>query len=647
MSRQIALISEHASPLSLLGGVDCGGQNLYVGQVAKALAGLGYDVDVFTRRDSEVLPETADWMDGVRIIHVPAGPPQFVRKEELLPYMNDFTDYMVRFCRYQRKAYDMIHANFWMSGLVAADLKRIMGTPFVITFHALGRVRRQHQRQADQFPDERFAVEDRIIAEADHIIAEAPQDEEDLIRLYNADPSKITIVPCGFDPTELWPISKPLARISLGLRPEERVILHIGRLVPRKGIDNVVRGFAGLVHRHHSPARLLIVGGDSDDPDPRFTPEIGRLRQIATEEGVEQHITFVGRRGRDQLKYYYSAADIFVTTPWYEPFGITPLEAMACATPVIGSNVGGIKFTVRDSETGYLVPPNDPEALAEKLAHLYAHPKLLGVFGRQAVQRVNDLFTWKKVAKGLSELYEQVLVANQPERAAEPDQLALVDRKFAGAIESLQETQRRMRTPLTEAARVLTDCFAAGGKVLTCGVRDSAAQAAYLATSFVRALRTGGRAGLPAFQINALDDVLAADADADYAVARRIHLLGQPGDVLIAISDEDPHSQMAHALAAAQERGLRSIAFLNRDSADLGRTADVMLHVPSDDRQSVAELHLFLIHVLVALVGRQVEAMDRLAPRGPGVRGIWELPRRGKTRSTRRERVALPRAARK
>jgi D-inositol-3-phosphate glycosyltransferase len=644
MSRQIALISEHASPLSLLGGIDCGGQNLYVGQVAKALAHLGYDVDVFTRRDSEVLPETAEWMDGVRIVHVPAGPPQFVRKEDLFPYMQAFTDYMVRFCKCQRKAYDMIHANFWMSGLVAADLKRLLGTPFVITFHALGRVRRQHQRQADEFPDDRFSVEDRIVQEADHIIAEAPQDEEDLIRLYNAEPSKITIVPCGFDPTELWPISKPLARISLGLRPEERVILHIGRLVPRKGIDNVIRGFSGLIHRHQSPARLLIVGGDSDDPDPRFTPEIGRLQQIAMAEHVAEHVTFVGRRGRDQLKYYYSAADIFVTTPWYEPFGITPLEAMACGTPVIGSNVGGIKFTVRDSETGYLVPPNDADALADKLAHLYAHPKLLGVFGRQAVQRVNDLFTWKKVAQGLSSLYEQVLVVTQPERAVAPDQLALVDGKFSSAIETLQETQRRLGTPLAEAARVLAECFAGEGKVLTCGMRSSAAQAQYLAASFMRAIRTGGQPGLPALHLSTDEEPLTAASDADYGLARRIHLLGQPGDVLVAITADDPPIQLAHALAAAQERGLRSIALSNRRNSPIGQTADITLHVPSDDHDTVEELHLLLLHVLIALVDRQLEAIIT-APRTAGVRGIWERPRRGKSRSARPGRLALPRTA--
>ncbi|MGE5137932.1 MAG: glycosyltransferase, partial [Rudaea sp.] len=221
MTKRIALISEHASPLALLGGVDSGGQNVYVAQIAKHLAGTGYEVDVFTRRDNELLPEIAEWVNGVRIIHVPAGPAAFVRKEELLPYMDDFTAYMLRFMKKQRRSYDLIHANFFMSGLVAADIKRQQGIPFVITFHALGRVRKQYQGDADEFPDERLEIEERVVAEADHIIAEAPQDEEDLINLYNADPSKITIVPCGFDPAEFWPINKVVARIALGIAPEE------------------------------------------------------------------------------------------------------------------------------------------------------------------------------------------------------------------------------------------------------------------------------------------------------------------------------------------------------------------------------------------------------------------------------------------
>ena len=267
MSRRIALISEHASPLCVLGGVDSGGQNVYVGQVARHLAALGHEVEVLTRRDDPELAEVVDWDDGVRVVHVPAGPPRAVRKEDLLPFMGDFTAYLLRFCRCQRETYDLVHANFWMSGLVACELKKALGLPFVVTFHALGRVRRLHQKEADQFPDARFDIEDRIVAEADRILAECPQDEEDLIRLYNADPARITPVPCGFDPTELSPISKPLARFALSIPPEEPVLLQLGRMVPRKGVDTALRGFARLVKVHDVAARMLIVGGESDDPD--------------------------------------------------------------------------------------------------------------------------------------------------------------------------------------------------------------------------------------------------------------------------------------------------------------------------------------------------------------------------------------------
>src|SRR5512132_569032 len=137
MSNSVAMISEHASPLAMLGGVDSGGQNVYVGQLARHLAANGYEVDVFTRRDSAVLPETAQWVRGVRIVHVPAGPPEFVRKEDLLPHMEEFTANMLKFVRRQRRQYALAHANFWMSGLVAADLKQALGLPFVVTFHAL------------------------------------------------------------------------------------------------------------------------------------------------------------------------------------------------------------------------------------------------------------------------------------------------------------------------------------------------------------------------------------------------------------------------------------------------------------------------------------------------------------------------------
>ena len=408
MVARIAIISEHASPLATLGGVDNGGQNVYVAQVANQLAARGYRVDVYTRRDEEGLPEVVKFINRVRVIHVTAGPSRFVPKEKLLPYMEDFARNMLSFCRRERLRYDILHANFWTSGIVAMRLKQSLGVPFVITFHALGRVRRIHQGESDHFPEERPLWEERIIAAADGVIAECPQDRDDLMTLYGADSEKIRVIPCGFDSSELWPVDKRLARRELGLPLDQYVVLQLGRLVPRKGVDNVIRAIARLRRDHNVPALLIIVGGESDRPCPLATPEIDRLQAIAAEEGVSDWVRFVGRRGRHVLRYYYSAADVFVTTPWYEPFGITPVEAMACGTPVIGARVGGIKSTVRHGRSGLLVPPNDPPALAESLELLYREPPLAQAFGAAGRARANRHFTWDCVVERIQSLYLRV-----------------------------------------------------------------------------------------------------------------------------------------------------------------------------------------------------------------------------------------------
>jgi glycosyltransferase involved in cell wall biosynthesis len=349
------------------------------------------------------------------VIHVPAGPATFVRKEELLPFMDGFADYVVDLA--EREAYDVVHANFFMSGWVALRLKQALGIPFVITFHALGRVRHLYQQGADQFPTKRFLIEDEIVATADSIIAECPQDRADLISLYRADTARITVIPCGFDPAELWPIDKAKARTRLGLPPDARIVLQLGRMVPRKGVDTVIRGVATLQRDYAIEADLVIVGGDSDEPDPKVTPEIGRLMEIAETEGIAEHVRFVGRKGRAEIKYYYSAADVFVTTPWYEPFGITPVEAMACGTPVIGACVGGIKSTVMDGKTGFLIGPRDHNALARRLAYLYRNPALCRVFGQRGIKRAHQAYTWQKVATSIASLYQEVALG-MPRRAA-------------------------------------------------------------------------------------------------------------------------------------------------------------------------------------------------------------------------------------
>ncbi len=412
MSKRLALISEHASPLTAIGNVDSGGQNVYVAQIAKRLAQQGHAVDIFTRRDDARLPEILHWIHGIRVIHVPAGPARFVRKEDMLPFMAEFSDYVVDFFAARTPPYHLVHANFFMSGLTALRLKQVFGTPFVMTFHALGKVRRYHQGEADQFPDERFAIEEAIIRESDCIIAECPQDLSDLIHLYAADSDKVKIVPCGFDPEEFRPLERKLARERIGFADGVFLMLQLGRLVPRKGIEDVIRALALLRWNHAVAAHLVIVGGDHERPDPAATPEIGRLQAIAAELGVADWVHFTGRRGREALKYYYNAADVFVTTPWYEPFGITPLEAMACGIPVVGSAVGGIRHSVRDRKTGYLVPPHDPAELSDRLAYLCQHPAERAALGRAGKQRVNRLFTWSRVADLLNQVYEETMAVS-------------------------------------------------------------------------------------------------------------------------------------------------------------------------------------------------------------------------------------------
>jgi glycosyltransferase involved in cell wall biosynthesis len=437
---RIALISEHASPLAALGGVDAGGQNIYVAHVAQSLVDEGHTVDVFTRRDDAEQPPVVYVKPGLRVLHIPAGPAEFVPKEQLLQYMPEFAEACIRLCN-AGLHYDVVHANFFMSGWVALELKRRLGTPFVITFHALGLVRREHQREADAFPAERVDIERLLVREADAIIAECPQDQQDLVRLYGADPAKMTMVPCGFDPQEFAPMSRVEARERLGLSLDEFIVLQLGRMVPRKGVENVVRAMAQLP-REINP-RLLVVGGESDDPDPRKTPEIGRLQGIARELEVDDIVTFTGRRQRDQLRAYYCAANVFVTTPWYEPFGITPLEAMACGTPVIGSAVGGIQYSVVDGLTGYLVPPNDPAALARHLVYLQAHPALSRALGLAGVRRAQMMFTWEQVTAQLAATYRRLAPSQDGTARVRAPRLRLVRARgeaAAGDAANLEST---------------------------------------------------------------------------------------------------------------------------------------------------------------------------------------------------------------
>lgn len=412
---RVAFLSEHASPAALLGGVDAGGQNVYVDEVSRGLARLGYAVDVFTRCEAAGARPVIDWAPGVRIINLRVGPERFVPKDTLWPLMPAFRDAILHFANQQHVRYDIIHGNFWMSGWVATELRRALGIPAVQIFHAMGMTKRREQGDADTSPTDRIEIEREIVRGADRLIAQCPAEEAELANDYGADPAKVAVIPSAVDVRAFAPVSRETARRRIGLATDGPVVVYVGRMLPRKDVRNVVRALSILKRGAEASGAnlvvplLLLVGGETIEPDPVLTPEIDEIQRLAMELGVADHVRFAGRRRREELRFYYGAGDVTVTTPWYEPFGLTPLEAMACGRPVIGSSVGGIGFTVVDGETGFLVPPRDPEALAGRLVQLLSQPGLAARMGHAARARVEEAFTWPMVATRTAALYESLL----------------------------------------------------------------------------------------------------------------------------------------------------------------------------------------------------------------------------------------------
>jgi glycosyltransferase involved in cell wall biosynthesis len=417
MKPRIAMISEHASPVALLGGVDAGGQNVYVDAVSRGLVDHGYETDVFTVRAHPAQSKIVARAPGVRVITLPAGPATAREKDALWPHMPAFRDAILCFGRTEGRRYDLVHGNFWMSGWVAAELGRSWSVPVVQIFHATGITKAREQGPVDTSPAERIEVEREVVQTVDRLIAQCPAEEEELLRDYGARPERVVLIPSAVDTDRYRPVDQREARQRLGLDPAVELIVYVGRVIPRKDIRNVVRALAWIVQRRQAdgerPPALLIVGGETEHPDPVATPEIGVLRTLAAELGVGDQVLFAGRRQPDTLHLWYSAADVAVTTPWYEPFGLTPLEAMACGTPVIGSRVGGIAFTVADDETGYLVPPRKPEALAERLDCLLRDPAVRQRMGRAGRARVVRLFARPRVAARTVALYDELLAQPQ------------------------------------------------------------------------------------------------------------------------------------------------------------------------------------------------------------------------------------------
>ncbi|MCA5893976.1 glycosyltransferase [Isoptericola sp. NEAU-Y5] len=399
---KIAMISEHASPLAALGGPDAGGQNVHVASLAARLGAHGHAVQVYTRRDDPDLPERVPLAEGVEVVHVDAGPPRPLPKDDLLPFMGAFgTDLRRRWSggAPTDPVPDVVHAHFWMSGIAGLQSGPPLGIPLVQTFHALGSVKRRHQGAQDTSPPERVARERLLCRAVDRIVATCQDEVAELVAL-GAAPERVEVVPCGVDVGRFRPAGprRPARVPGAPLR-----LLSVGRLVERKGVETVVEALVAL------PGTTLEVVGGPRAADLGGDPEARRLMAAADRFGVADRVHLRGGVDQDDVQDLMHAADVVVCTPWYEPFGIVPLEAAACGRPVVGSAVGGLLDSVVDGRTGLLVPPRDPAALAAALRRLQDDPALGERLGATARVRAERLYDWSSVAARTAAAYRGVL----------------------------------------------------------------------------------------------------------------------------------------------------------------------------------------------------------------------------------------------
>jgi D-inositol-3-phosphate glycosyltransferase len=418
---RVAMLSYHTCPLAVLGGKDTGGMNVYVRELTRQLGRIGVHVDVFTRSQDEHVPHVLhDLGFGNRVVHVPAGPEVPLPKEELTDYIDQFVGGIRDFAASKGLTYDLIHSHYWMSGLAAEALKAEWHIPMIQMFHTLGVMKQRVARSSEELEGEyRLNGERRVLRVADRIVAATQAEFAQLQWLYQADTRKIVVIPPGVDLSRFYPIPADEAKEAIGVDTCNRMLLFVGRIEPLKGIDTLIQAIA-LMRQNGTLGEevcLALIGGETDVSPQNVSQEMARLQEMRQQYDLGNFVTFLGQRSQETLPYYYSAAEAVVVPSVYESFGMVALEAMACGTPVVASEVGGLAFLVQDHKTGFTVPFGEPQALAEKLADLLQDENMRRSMGAQAATFARD-YSWEKITNRVKSLYDEVLEVSA--RSGEP-----------------------------------------------------------------------------------------------------------------------------------------------------------------------------------------------------------------------------------
>jgi len=407
---RIAMLSYHTCPLATLGGKDTGGMNVYVRELTRQLGRNDIHVDVFTRSQDEHIPQVShDLGFGNRVVHILSGPQVPLPKQDLVGFLPEFVAGIRDFTQNRGLQYDLIHSHYWMSGIAAGDLKTNWNVPVVHMFHTLGVMKQRVARQTEEAEgDYREAGERQVLHLADRIVAATPAELAQLQWLYQAETRKIEVIPPGVDLSHFYPIPRDEARAYIGVPPCDQMLLFVGRVETLKGIDALIEALA-LMRQNGEQVCLAVIGGDPDLSPEALSDEMTRLQAMREQYGLQESVAFLGRKSQDTLPYYYSAAEAVVVPSHYESFGMVALEAMACGTPVVASQVGGLAFLVQDGITGFTVPVDEPGTLAARLTELVQNPGLREQMGHQAAVFARE-YDWEKITERMIKLYKEVLL---------------------------------------------------------------------------------------------------------------------------------------------------------------------------------------------------------------------------------------------
>lgn len=403
---RVALISVDGDPTADIGQEEAGGQNVYVRQVGYALAEQGWQVDMFTRFSSSEQAAIVQHSPNCRTIRLKAGPVEFIGRDDLFTHLPEFVAEFRRFQQRQGFRYSLVHTNYWLSSWVGMELKKHQPLIQVHTYHSLGAVKYRTIGDVPVIATQRLAVEKACLETVDRVVATSPQEQKHM-RILVSTGGRTEMIPCGTDIEKFGGIERSTARQRLGIAPDAKMVLYVGRFDRRKGIETLVRAVAKSSFRGEGKLKLVIGGGSRPGQSDGF--ERDRISRIVAELGLKDQTIFPGRLDDSVLANYYAAADVCVVPSHYEPFGLVPIEAMASQTPVVASNVGGLQFTVVPEVTGLLVPPKDQVGFAAAIDRILANPAWRDELGAAGRQRVEIAFSWYSVASRLTQLYTHLL----------------------------------------------------------------------------------------------------------------------------------------------------------------------------------------------------------------------------------------------